>query len=113
MVWGNKNGIFLSVLCLCLPLALAGQATSAPPPLLPASGPAISLSQALQLAARHSPALAAARANIPQSQAQEVTAGLRPNPVLAWDALFIPVFSPNEFNRTYLNNSSEFDASVA
>ncbi|MGH9475487.1 MAG: TolC family protein [Terriglobales bacterium] len=67
----------------------------------------------MQLARQHSPALAVARANIPQSQAQVITAGLRPNPVLAWDALFVPLFDPHDFTGAYLNNSTELDASVA
>ncbi|MGH9488555.1 MAG: TolC family protein [Terriglobales bacterium] len=100
----------LALLGLGLSIGAAAQAGGAtiPPPL----GPALTLDQALQLAQQHSPALAAARENIPQSKAEEVTASLRPNPVLAWDALFVPLFDPHDFNSSYLNNSTEFDASV-
>lgn len=78
----------------------------------PQSGYQIDLDQAIQLALRHSPTLAASQTQIPQSQAQETTAALRPNPVLSWDALFLPIFQPGSFSGTYLNNSAEFDASV-
>ena len=66
----------------------------------------------MQLALSHSPALAAARTQIPQSQAQEVTAAIRPNPILSWDALFLPVFNPKTITLNYLNNTAEYDASV-
>jgi hypothetical protein len=52
------------------------------------------LDDALHLAVQHNHALLALRSAILQSQAQEVTANLRPNPVLAWDAQFLPSFNP-------------------
>ena len=67
----------------------------------------------MQLALANSPALAAARSQIPQSQAEEVTASLRPNPVLDWDGLYLPVFEPQHFSANYLNNNAEFDAGIA
>ena len=45
----------------------------------------ITLEQAISLALQHNHGLLAARTNIEQGQAQEVTAGLRPNPVLSAD----------------------------
>jgi cobalt-zinc-cadmium efflux system outer membrane protein len=85
-------------------------ARAAPPTQAPAVQ--IDLDQAMQLALSHSPALAAARTQIPQSQAQEVTAAIRPNPILSWDALFLPVFNPKTITLNYLNNTAEYDASV-
>jgi outer membrane protein, heavy metal efflux system len=77
-------------------------------------GPAkIRLDEAIQLALAHNHSLKAARTQIQQNEAEEVTASLRPNPVLTWDALFIPFFSPSQFNNSYLNNITEFDAAVA
>ncbi len=72
----------------------------------------IDLDQAIQLALAHNHALKAAQTQIQQSQAQEITAGLRPNPELTWDALFIPFFSPDQFQSDYLNNITEFDAGI-
>jgi outer membrane protein, heavy metal efflux system len=73
----------------------------------------IDLDQAIQLAIQHNHVLKAARSQIQQNQAEEITASLRPNPVFTWDALFIPFFTPSQLNGSYLNNISEFDAAVA
>jgi cobalt-zinc-cadmium efflux system outer membrane protein len=49
------------------------------------------------------------RSTILQNQAQEITANLRPNPNLAWDAQFIPLFNPSNFNSDYFDNNAQFD----
>jgi len=72
----------------------------------------ITLDQAIQLAVAHNHALKAARTQIQQSQAQEITAGLRPNPVFNYDDLFVPI-APNDFNSTNLNQISEFDVGIS
>jgi cobalt-zinc-cadmium efflux system outer membrane protein len=101
------------------PKQAAPQATpSAPAPAAsaPQSGrPAatqISLEQAISMALANSPAIKAARTQIQQSQAQEITANLRPNPTLNWDSQFIPVFSPGDFSSDTLNNLQQFDIGV-
>jgi cobalt-zinc-cadmium efflux system outer membrane protein len=73
----------------------------------------ISLEQAIDLALTHSHTLKAARTQIQQNQAQEITASLRPNPTLLWDALFIPVFSPQYFSLDTLNNIQQFDMGLS
>ena len=73
----------------------------------------IDLTQAIHLALAHNHSLKASETQITQSQADEVTAALRPNPVLTWDSLFVPLFSPSQLNRSYLNNVTEFDALFA
>ncbi len=73
----------------------------------------IDLTQAIHLALAHNHSLKASETQITQSQADEVTASLRPNPVLTWDSLFVPLFSPSQLNRSYLNNVTEFDALFA
>jgi outer membrane protein, heavy metal efflux system len=79
-----------------------------------AQGPRrISLDEAIRLALEHNPTLAAARTLVPQSRAEEITANLRPNPVLQWDTLFVPIFSPGNFNSDTLNTISEFDLGVS
>jgi outer membrane protein, heavy metal efflux system len=79
-----------------------------------AQGPVrISLDEAIQLALGHNHALLAARTTIQQSQAEEITANLRPNPTLIGDAEYIPVFSPDQFTSTYLDNVAEFDLGVS
>ncbi|MGA2986469.1 MAG: TolC family protein [Terriglobia bacterium] len=69
----------------------------------------IDLDQAIQLALAHNHALKAAQSQIPQSQAEEITAAIRPNPVFEYDDLFIPIFSPAQLNSSTLDNITEFD----
>jgi cobalt-zinc-cadmium efflux system outer membrane protein len=91
----------------------APQATPSVPP--SADRPAatqITLEQAISMALANSPAIKAARTQIQQSQAQEITANLRPNPTLNWDSQFIPVFSPGDFSSDTLNNLQQFDIGV-
>src|ERR1039457_2765796 len=51
----------------------------------------ISLDEAIQMALQHNHSLMAARTVIQQSQAEETTATLRPNPMLLGDSQFLPV----------------------
>ena len=75
----------------------------------PSASARVTLDDALRLALQHNHALLALRSTILQSQAQETTANLRPNPTLAWDAQFLPIFQPDNFNNDYLNNTAQFD----
>jgi len=72
----------------------------------------ISLDEAVQLALEHNHALKAARTTILQNQAQEITANLRPNPVISGDAQFLPIFQPSQFSRDYLDQSAQFDLGI-
>jgi outer membrane protein, heavy metal efflux system len=79
----------------------------------PSQGPVrISLEEAIQLALQHNHNLLAARSTILQNQASEITANLRPNPVLSGDAQFLPIFQPNKFNGDYINNTAQFDVGI-
>lgn len=73
----------------------------------------ISLEDAVQMALQHNHSLLAARTTIQQNEAEEITANLRPNPVLLGDAQFLPIFQPNQFNNDYLQNSAQFDLGVS
>jgi len=73
----------------------------------------VTLDQAIDLALAHSHNLKAARTQIDQKKAQEVTASLRPNPALNWDGLYLPVFSPSQFNSDFLTSVTEFDVGVS
>lgn len=68
----------------------------------------ITLDEAVELALQHSHALKAARTQIQQSQAQEITAGLRPNPTLSGDALYFPL-NTNLFSSDFANDVQQFD----
>jgi cobalt-zinc-cadmium efflux system outer membrane protein len=74
---------------------------------------AITLEDAIQMALQHNHNLLAARTTIQQSQAEETTANLRPNPVLLGDAQFLPVFQPSQFSSDYIDNTAQFDLGVS
>src|SRR5438445_4659229 len=69
----------------------------------------IPIEEAIRLALQHNHALQAARTTILQNQSLETTANLRPNPVLSWDAQFLPIFQPSKFSSDYLDNQAQFD----
>jgi cobalt-zinc-cadmium efflux system outer membrane protein len=73
----------------------------------------VALDEAIQLALQHNHNLLAARTTIQQSQAQEITANLRPNPNLFVDWDYLPAFSPRSANSTYLQASTEADAGLS
>jgi cobalt-zinc-cadmium efflux system outer membrane protein len=73
----------------------------------------IDLEQAIQIAIAHNHALKAARTQIQQSQAEEITAAIRPNPVFAYDDLYVPIFSPGQLNASYLDSTTEFDLGIS
>jgi outer membrane protein, heavy metal efflux system len=69
----------------------------------------ITLDEAIQMAMQHNHNLLAARTTIQQSQADETTANLRPNPTLFADWEYLPLFSPSNQNSTYYHDSTEAD----
>src|ERR1700732_4895546 len=69
----------------------------------------ITLDEAIQMALQHNHNLLAARTTIQQSQAEETTANLRPNPTLFTDWEYLPLFSPSAQNSQYLHDSTEAD----
>jgi cobalt-zinc-cadmium efflux system outer membrane protein len=106
--------------------AANGQSTPAqPPPATQAPAPGanqlaqkpgallITLDQAIELALAHNHNLLAERTTIDQSQAEEITANLRPDPVLLGDTQFLPIFQPSSFSSDYLDNISQFDLGVS
>jgi cobalt-zinc-cadmium efflux system outer membrane protein len=75
------------------------------------TGPAsVTLDEAIQMALQHNHNLLAARTTIQQSQAEEITANLRPDPTLIGDAEYL---SPTHPTTDYLNNSAEFDLGIS
>jgi cobalt-zinc-cadmium efflux system outer membrane protein len=90
------------------PQAGAGESVSQPRPQSSAQT-RITLDDAIKLALENSPGLKATRTQIQQSQAQEITANLRPNPTLSADSQFIPIFNPGDFTTDTLNNLQQFD----
>jgi cobalt-zinc-cadmium efflux system outer membrane protein len=99
--WGRR-GLFACALLLLSLCPFAGAQ----------SGKRITLDEAIRLALLDSPAIKAARAQIEQNQAQEITANLRPNPTLEWDSQFLPLFQPSQFSADLINDTSQFDFGV-
>ncbi len=110
-VYRVRFAVFTFVVCMagaCVaPCVMAQNPSSVQGPVR------ITLDQAIQLALAHNHTLLAARTTIQQSKAEEITANLRPNPVLLGDALFVPFFQPSDMNSAFLDNSSEFDLGVS
>ncbi len=104
-----------SVLAAALSLAASPARAQAPAaPLSSTQGPVkITLDDAIQMALAHNHTLQAARTTIDQSEAQETTANLRPNPVLMGDALFLPVFNWDQFDANYVDNSAQYDLGIS
>jgi len=73
----------------------------------------IDLEQAIQMAVVHNHALKAARTEIQQSQAEEITAAIHPNPVFTYDDLYVPIFTPSQLTANTLNEITEFDLGVS
>jgi len=110
--------LFLSVIGSLFEAASAqsppgpNQSTAAPQASTLAQKPGavtVSLDDAIQLALQHNHNLLAARTTIQQSQAEETTANLRPNPVILGDSQFLPIFQPSQFSADYLDNTAQFD----
>jgi cobalt-zinc-cadmium efflux system outer membrane protein len=114
----NDNGIFSTMKRLgflraaILLLAWAGMSVATDAQQAPRSS-RIDLEQAIQLAVAHNHALKAAENQILQSQAEEITAAIRPNPVFTYDDLYVPIFSPHELNSSTLDDITEFDLGVS
>jgi cobalt-zinc-cadmium efflux system outer membrane protein len=75
----------------------------------------ITLEQAIQMALQHNHTLLAARTNIQQNQAAEITANLRPNPTFFTDWEYLPLFSrpQGESIAEYLQASTEGDLGLS
>ena len=73
----------------------------------------ITLDQAIQMARDHNHNLLAARTTIQQNEAEEITANLRPDPVLMTDSDFLPIFQPSNLSSDYIDNIAQFDLGVS
>ncbi|MGD0361913.1 MAG: TolC family protein [Bryobacteraceae bacterium] len=94
---------------------LAGTACGVPVFGQAAPGPVkITLDEAIRLALAHNHSLLAARTNIQQNQAAEITANLRPNPTLFTDWEYLPLSPPPGVSfSTYLQASTEGDLGLS
>jgi outer membrane protein, heavy metal efflux system len=114
-----RKPLLWALAILAAPAFSVGQqsptAPTPPPPRAVSTQPPaakISIEEAIRLALLHNHSLLAARTTILQNQAQEITANLRPNPVLSWDAQFLPIFDPSKFTADYIDNQAQFDMGI-
>jgi cobalt-zinc-cadmium efflux system outer membrane protein len=87
------------------------------------AGPtSITLDEAIQMALQHNHNMLAARTTIQQSEAEETTANLRPNPTLFADWEYLPLGAPSKQNpdlypgvstNDYLKNNTEADIGLS
>jgi cobalt-zinc-cadmium efflux system outer membrane protein len=82
----------------------------------------ITLDEAIQMAIQHNHVLTALRTTVQQSEAEEITQGLRPNPTLFADWEYLPLGSPAHQNPDvysgvsvpdYLKNNTEADLGLS
>src|ERR1700730_7932295 len=73
----------------------------------------VTLDDAIQLALQHNHTLLAARTTIQQSEAEELTANLRPNPAFFADWDYLPLFTTSAMNTTHLHDSTEADMGLS
>jgi cobalt-zinc-cadmium efflux system outer membrane protein len=73
----------------------------------------IMVDEAIQMALQHNHNLLGARTTVQQSQAQEITANLHPNPTLFADWEYLPIFSPGSFTKAYLSDLTEVDVGLS
>jgi cobalt-zinc-cadmium efflux system outer membrane protein len=102
----------LFIIALTLALAAYGQSGAV----------RITLDEAIQMAIQHNHVLSAQRTTIQQSEAEEITQGLRPNPNLFADWEYLPLGTPASQNPglysgvsvpDYLKNNTEGDVGLS
>jgi cobalt-zinc-cadmium efflux system outer membrane protein len=99
-----------ALVAVAVPVAVAAQAAAVP--LAPSAR--ISIADAVRLALEHNHQLRAQRLNVDLSKADEITAALKPNPVLTSTNENFPLFSPGDlFSRDNFANNQNFVESVS
>lgn len=107
-ILGRRTVLCSAILLTLWPLLIVGRAQGQ------SNAPAtqVNLEQAIQLAITHNHTLQAIRNTIRENQSQEITANLRPNPIISWDAQFLPIFQPHQFSADYINTTAQFDLGI-
>jgi cobalt-zinc-cadmium efflux system outer membrane protein len=99
----GANGVMAAILACSLASPAFAQST----------GPtSITLDEAIQMALQHNHNILAARTTIQQSEAEETTANLRPNPSLFADWEYLPLNRSGQ-NAEYLHDSTEGDLGLS
>jgi outer membrane protein, heavy metal efflux system len=93
---------------MAIPAGASAQTPAVPPPQA-----RVSMADAVRLALAHNHQLAAQRMNVDISKADEVTAALKPNPVLSSVNENFRVFTPSELNWDNFANNQNFVESIS
>jgi cobalt-zinc-cadmium efflux system outer membrane protein len=113
--------IALAFLAMLATVSAQGQATPPQSPSTPpagqatppqAAGPPLSMDDAVRLALVHNQTLIAQRLSVDISKADEITAGLKPNPNLALAFAGVPV-APSQFNATFFKDVAQYTAALS
>jgi len=94
-------------------LAMATTAAAQPPAPPPAPSARVSMGDAVRLALEHNHQLRAQRLNVDISKADEITAALKPNPVLTSTNQGFPIFAPSQLGWDSLANNQTFTESLS
>ena len=101
-----RRGAATLVIVLAFPVAAWPQA----PPQAPMR---LSLDDAIQLALNRNQAIRAQRLAIDASRADQITAGLKPNPSVSFGADGFPLLTPREVTRDFLDNVVSYSTSLS
>lgn len=85
----------------------------AQPPAAPPAATHVSMADAVRLALAHNHQLIAQRLNVDISKADEITAGLKPNPVFTSTNENFPVFSPSQLTGDTIANNANYIESLS
>ena len=107
--WSSSGRCLGAVLVvIAVPVVVAAQAAPSAPPAR------IAMADAVRLALEHNHQLRAQRLNVDLSKADEITAAIKPNPVLTSTNENFPVFSPGDlFSRDNFANNQNFVESLS
>jgi outer membrane protein, heavy metal efflux system len=87
----------------------SGAAAQVPQPL----SAQVTMTDAVRLTLEHNQTLRAQRLTIDQSKADEITAGLKPNPALSLGADGLTPFSPRQINLNFLRNTVSYTSGLS
>jgi len=110
--WSNGRQLLATALLALAAPGVAAAQTGPPGQTAPAPAARLSIDDAVRLALEHNHQLAAQRLNVGISQADEITAGLKPNPVLTSTNQNYPVFSPNQLTFGNINATQSLTESL-
>jgi cobalt-zinc-cadmium efflux system outer membrane protein len=106
------SGIVCAALVGWTPIPVEAQTGGAPQATPPAPGAPLSLEDAVRIALANNQAIRAQRLGIDISKADEITAGLKPNPNLALGFDGIPV-APSQFNASFFKDVAQYSAALS